>query len=104
MKGTAWSMPAPRRTDTRARPSRVGRITSRSPVAEISISSARSATNSESIATGDPRLGASVEGFNDTTELWGDCEALELGKPLDWSWIKEVGGGATTYFAGMLFS
>lgn len=80
MKGTAWNMPAPRSTDTRARPSRVGRITSRSPVAEISISSARSATNSESMATGDPWLGASVEGFKGTMELWGDCEALYQGR------------------------
>lgn len=64
MKGTAARGPLPRKTETRARPSRVGRMTCLSPAAEISISSARRATNSESMATGEPGVGASVAGLN----------------------------------------
>lgn len=63
MNGIAALGPLPRSTETRPSPSRVGRMTSRSPVAEISISSARSATNSESMATGQPGLGASLAGL-----------------------------------------
>ncbi len=64
MNGMAASGPLPRKTETRASPRRVGRMTSRSPAAEISISSARSATNSESMATWHPGVGASVAGLN----------------------------------------
>lgn len=69
MKGTPASGPLPRNTETRARPSRVGRMTCLSPAAEISISSARSATNSESIATGEPGVGASVVGRNGMPDI-----------------------------------
>ena len=60
MKGSPACSPAPRRTLTRASPSRLGRIVSRVPSALTSISSRWRATNSASIATGVPGVGASV--------------------------------------------